>query len=90
MLLDSFCSSGLHPPCILKCCGVKQEALGRGSVQYLSAGSGIVHSEMNDHTADTTRFLQIWLTPDKRGVKPQVCHCLTDLHALPAAASQQT
>jgi redox-sensitive bicupin YhaK (pirin superfamily) len=43
-------------------------------VQYLSAGSGIVHSEMNDHTADTTRFLQIWLTPDKRGVKPQVWH----------------
>lgn len=41
-------------------------------MQYLSAGSGIVHSEMNDHKQDTTRFLQVWLTPDKRGVKPQV------------------
>lgn len=48
-----------------------KEALGRGSVQYLSAGTGIVHSEMNDHQKDTTRFLQVWLTPDKRGVKPQ-------------------
>ncbi len=46
-------------------------------MQYLSAGSGIVHSEMNDQD-ETTRFLQVWLTPDKRGVKPQVG--LSELH----------
>ena len=70
------CSSGLHVVLHTETATIKQEALGRGSVQYLSAGSGIVHSEMNEHTADTTRFLQIWLTPDKRGVKPQAIHPL--------------
>jgi redox-sensitive bicupin YhaK (pirin superfamily) len=37
-----------------------KEALPRGSVQYLSAGSGITHSEMNDHD-EMTRFLQVWI-----------------------------
>eukprot|EP00199_Chlamydomonas_sp_CCMP681_P005934 CAMPEP_0119109960 /NCGR_PEP_ID=MMETSP1180-20130426/25300_1 /TAXON_ID=3052 ORGANISM="Chlamydomonas cf sp, Strain CCMP681" /NCGR_SAMPLE_ID=MMETSP1180 /ASSEMBLY_ACC=CAM_ASM_000741 /LENGTH=260 /DNA_ID=CAMNT_0007096017 /DNA_START=65 /DNA_END=847 /DNA_ORIENTATION=+ len=46
------------------------EALSRGAVQYLSAGTGISHSEMNDSEA-TCRFLQVWLTPDKRGRTPQ-------------------
>jgi hypothetical protein len=31
-----------------------KESLGRGAVQYLSAGSGITHSEMNDG-AETCR-----------------------------------
>lgn len=47
-----------------------KESLGRGSVQYLSAGTGITHSEMNDGGV-TTRFLQIWLSPDRRGHTPQ-------------------
>ena len=38
-----------------------KESLPRGAVQYLSAGSGIRHSEMNDGD-ETTRFLQIWIT----------------------------
>lgn len=38
-----------------------KESLPRGAVQYLSAGSGIRHSEMNDGT-ETTRFLQVWIT----------------------------
>jgi len=38
-----------------------KESLPRGAVQYLSAGSGIRHSEMNDGTK-TTRFLQVWIT----------------------------
>ncbi|MEW5298528.1 MAG: hypothetical protein WDW36_001642 [Sanguina aurantia] len=47
-----------------------QEALARGSIQYLSAGRGIRHSEMNDEDS-TTRFLQVWLTPEEKGVTPQ-------------------
>jgi len=47
-----------------------KEALGRGCVQYMSAGKGVVHSEMNDGDS-TCRFLQVWLTPDRRGHKPQ-------------------
>jgi redox-sensitive bicupin YhaK (pirin superfamily) len=40
-----------------------------GQVQRMSAGSGVTHSEMNNH-AGTTHFLQIWLTPSSRGIKP--------------------
>jgi redox-sensitive bicupin YhaK (pirin superfamily) len=35
-----------------------QEALPRGCVQYMSAGTGVIHSEMNE--GDTTcRFIQV-------------------------------
>ncbi|KAG0557093.1 hypothetical protein KC19_11G101600 [Ceratodon purpureus] len=45
------------------------ETLGRGSVQYMSAGTGIRHSEMNNNDS-LLRFLQIWIKPDQRGLKP--------------------
>ncbi len=48
-----------------------KETLQRGDVQYLSAGTGITHSEMNDSRDKLLRFLQIWILPDKRGVTPQ-------------------
>jgi redox-sensitive bicupin YhaK (pirin superfamily) len=41
-----------------------------GCVQYLSAGTGITHSEMNDGDV-TCRFIQVWISPDQRGHKPQ-------------------
>ncbi|GMH34201.1 hypothetical protein BSKO_02035 [Bryopsis sp. KO-2023] len=47
-----------------------KEALPRGCVQYLSAGTGITHSEMNEGS-EVCRFLQIWLTPDRHGHTPQ-------------------
>lgn len=46
------------------------ESLGRGGVQYMSAGTGVTHSELNDH-GETCRFIQTWLTPDRRGHQPQ-------------------
>lgn len=47
-----------------------KESLGRGCLQYLSAGTGITHAEMNDG-GQTCRFLQVWITPDKSGHTPQ-------------------
>lgn len=44
--------------------------LGRGDVQYMSAGSGIMHSEFND-TDRPLRFLQIWIKPDAQGLEPR-------------------
>ncbi|KAL4434154.1 hypothetical protein ABPG75_000595 [Micractinium tetrahymenae] len=46
------------------------ESLGRGCVQYMSAGTGVTHAEMNDGDK-TCRFLQVWITPDRRGHEPQ-------------------
>eukprot|EP00271_Cylindrocystis_brebissonii_P015202 TRINITY_DN3742_c0_g1_i1.p1 TRINITY_DN3742_c0_g1~~TRINITY_DN3742_c0_g1_i1.p1 ORF type:complete len:254 (-),score=27.89 TRINITY_DN3742_c0_g1_i1:402-1163(-) len=45
------------------------ESLGRGSIQYMSAGTGITHSEMNAGDK-LLRFLQIWIKPNARGLKP--------------------
>ncbi len=47
-----------------------QNTIGRGDVQYLCAGSGISHSEINSTIDGTLRFLQIWITPNKKGLSP--------------------
>jgi redox-sensitive bicupin YhaK (pirin superfamily) len=42
-----------------------------GELQHMTAGSGIMHSEFNPSANDATHLLQIWITPERKGLKPE-------------------
>ncbi len=42
-----------------------------GEVQIMSAGSGISHSEKNASKTEAVNFLQIWVFPKERNIKPR-------------------
>jgi redox-sensitive bicupin YhaK (pirin superfamily) len=47
-----------------------EESLSRGEVQYLSAGTGIMHCEYNMDSIKDLRLLQIWIIPPKKNINP--------------------
>jgi quercetin 2,3-dioxygenase len=41
-----------------------------GEFQYMAAGTGVTHSEFNPSESERVHLLQIWIVPEKRGLKP--------------------
>jgi len=41
-----------------------------GDVQYMSAGTGVAHSEFNASEKDPVHMYQIWMFPDKKNYQP--------------------
>jgi hypothetical protein len=54
-----------------------------GEAQFMSAGTGVTHSEYNGSPGEPTHLLQMWILPAQRGYKPRY-----DQRAFPAAERQ--
>jgi quercetin 2,3-dioxygenase len=48
-----------------------RDSLGSGgTIQRMTAGTGIVHSEANASASEPVHFYQIWLVPERAGLEP--------------------
>jgi quercetin 2,3-dioxygenase len=41
-----------------------------GGVQRMSAGTGVIHSEVNPSSTEEVNFLQLWFMPEEQGLTP--------------------
>ena len=41
-----------------------------GGVQRMSAGTGVIHSEVNPSSIEEVNFLQLWFMPEEQGLTP--------------------
>src|SRR5437879_5597152 len=54
-----------------------------GGVQRMTLGSGAQHSERNHSQTEEMQFLQLWILPDRRGLRPELAqrqHTIEDRH----------
>jgi hypothetical protein len=42
-----------------------------GELQHMSAGTGVMHSEFNPSQTKPAHLLQIWILPEREGLKPE-------------------
>ena len=58
-----------------------QSTLQAGQIQVMSAGTGVMHSEMNPSTTEPTKLIQLWIEPETLGITPRYAE--TDFKAIP-------
>ena len=60
-----------------------KEVIRSGEVQVMSAGTGVEHSEFNEHAEASCQLFQIWFLPKVRNVKPRYDQAAYDVASLP-------
>jgi redox-sensitive bicupin YhaK (pirin superfamily) len=55
-----------------------------GQIQVMSAGAGVKHSEFNPSATDRLQILQVWIQPDRAGLKPRYAEWTPTLPQLAA------
>jgi len=66
-----------------------EAVLNAGNFQAMTAGKGIVHSEVNKSKSEPVHLLQIWILPEVKGLAPTYQEMQSSsLHGLQLVASQ--
>jgi len=57
--------------------------ISHGSIQRITAGTGVLHSEFNASNDEEVQFLQLWFSPNEKGLKPSyedISYNIKELH----------